>query len=116
MAKVRKANVLLTVNEDEVSKYLCKGFDLVGDDGKILKESTPVDLGQYQRAYSEQKTLLEEKDKEIAKLKAEIQKLKKAGEKKSPAEVEEDEGWDDYEEEIEEVVEEKPKKKRKTRV
>ena len=122
MAEVQRGNVFLTIEDGEIPKYMAKGFSVVDKFGHVIKQSVPTELGQLQKAYSEHVELIKKKDNEIASLKAELQALKAAGEKKSPAakpkakkEVVEEEAseddWDDWADA--EEVEEKPAKKSK---
>ena len=123
MANVQRGNVFLTVSEEQVEKYLSKGYSLVDEFGRVIRQSVPTELGELQKAFSEHTALLKQKDAEIASLKAEIQELKSAGEKKSPAgksklfnteeESTEENGWDDWADA--EEVEEKPKKTKKSK-
>lgn len=121
MADVQRGNVFLTINDADINKYMAKGFSVVDKFGKVIKQSVPTELGQLQKAYSEHVELIKQKDTEIASLKAELQALKTAGEKKSPAakskkvqEVEEESteaDWDDWGDA--EELDEKPVKKSK---
>ena len=117
MAEVQRGNVRLTVSEEEVSKYMAKGFSVVdGRTGKIIKQSVPTELGQLQKAYSEHVEIIKNLTAEVERLKAELAG-KTAGVKATPAEPEEDEGWSDWQdqEEPEEVVEKPAKNKKKSK-
>lgn len=113
MAQVQRANVYLTIEEAEIPKYLAKGFNLLDASGRVVKQSVPTDIGTLQKAFTEHVA-------EISKLKSEIQALKSAGVKKTPAKAEvkepepEEEGWDDWSD-AEEVEDEKPRNKAKNR-
>lgn len=118
MAEVQRANVFLTIPDEDIDKYLAKGYNVVDERGRIIKQSVPTELGELQKAYSEHEAQLKQKDAEIASLKSEIQALKTAGVKKTPAApkekpVEAKEDWDDWADA--EEVEEKPTKKRKSK-
>ena len=112
MAGVQRGNVFLNVSEEEVNKYMAKGFSLVDEKtGRVIKQCVPTELGQLQKAYSEHVAQIEALTAEVERLKSELEG-KKAGAKKTPAAPEpEDEGWDDWAE-AEEEPEEKPKKKK----
>lgn len=69
MVTVKRANVVLTVLEEEVPKYLEKGFSVLDGNGNVVKAGAPKDIGALQ-------TLLQERDSEIANLKKEIEILK----------------------------------------
>lgn len=77
MAKVKKANRVLTVDESVVPSYLKDGYDQVDDKGKVIKRATggrTVSISEYNTVAKE----LEELKAENKKLKAENTKLKKA--------------------------------------
>lgn len=125
MARVRRANVILNVSAEEVDKYMAKGFSLIDEKtGAVIKQSVPTELTQLQKAYSDFQELIKQKDAEIATLKTELEALKTAGVKKTPAgksklfneepveeeATAEDSNWDEWADA--EEVEEKPKKKK----
>lgn len=69
MLKARKANVVLKIEDDEVKRYLDLGWNVYDTKGHLVKEAIPSDLGVLKMAYVNHTN-------EIAKLKAEIAKLK----------------------------------------
>ena len=69
MYTIRRANVVLDVTENEVEKYLADGFDIIDDNGKVLKASVPNDVNALKKAYVEH-------ENEIKSLKEEIERLK----------------------------------------
>lgn len=68
--KVRRANVILRVNENQVDAYLAKGFGLLNDEGHIVKTAVPTDIQSLQKAYRTHVA-------KIQKLEAELDALKK---------------------------------------
>lgn len=99
MATIRRANVILTVNEDQVERYLDSGYSLIDENtGEVIKESTgvPQDLTTLRDAYVNHK-------RQIAELKARLAKYEKP--------VEDVEEEPETEEEVPD--EEAPKRKRK---
>lgn len=111
MAEVQRGNVFLTVSEDEINKYMAKGFSVVDERGRVIRQSVPTELGPLQKAYSEHVETIKKLTAEVEKLKSELE-IAKAGAKKAPAKAdpeEEDKGWDDWADA--EEVEEKPVKK-----
>lgn len=112
MADVKRGNVFLTIRDDEIEKYMAKGFSVVDKNGKVIRESVPTELGQLQKAYSEHTETIKKLTAENAQLKAELSKIK-AGAKDAPAESTESQGWDDWQEE--EEVDKPAKKQKKTR-
>ena len=69
MVKVKRANVILTIEEDQIDKYIEKGYSVLDQNGNVVKAGAPKDVGALQ-------ALLQEKDVEIANLKKEIERLK----------------------------------------
>lgn len=72
---VQRANVILTVSEQQVDYYLSQGYNVIDEHGNVIKASMPKDLGTLQKAYADHVA-------EIEALKEEIRKLK---EPKKPA-------------------------------
>lgn len=73
MATIRRANVILTVNDDQLERYLSTGFAQIDEvTGEIIKESTgvPQDLTTLKDAYVNHV-------REIAELKARLAKYEK---------------------------------------
>ena len=73
---VRRGNVVLSVPEIDAENYLAKGYDILGLNGNVVKESVPNDVPTLQ---AKLKDALEEN----ARLKAEIDKLKTQKKSKS---------------------------------
>ena len=120
MVDVQRANVILTISEEEVDKYMSKGFSVIDANGNVVKQSVPTELSQLQKAYSEHVATIQQLNSEIANLRAQLQALT-AGETTPAApkgvegnEPKESKGlWDDWSDA--EEADEKPKKRRKTR-
>ena len=71
MVRIERGNVVLKVQEYEVPRYLKLGYNVTDDEGKILKEALPNDVGTLQRFYVEHKKKIEELEAIVAKLTAE---------------------------------------------
>lgn len=67
--KVKRGNVILRVTENELDHYVSSGFDVVNEDGSIIKEGVTNDVGAL-------KNIIQRKDAEIEQLKSEIERLK----------------------------------------
>lgn len=67
--EVRQGNVYLTINVEDVDRYMAKGFDVVDEAGNVIKKSVPNDINVLRQAY-------EQHTAEIAKLKEENESLK----------------------------------------
>lgn len=74
---VKRANVLLTVPEDQKSEYLAKGFDVVDDRGRVVEHTTPSDVNTLKRAYIDHLKEIEKMKKEISELKSQLKAAKK---------------------------------------
>lgn len=69
MATIKRANVVLHVDDADINHYLELGYNVIDEKGKVIKEAVPTDLKFLQTAYMKQK-------EEIASLKAEVDKLR----------------------------------------
>ena len=77
--RVERGNVVLYVYEEERRHYLQLGYNVTDDNGNIIEESVPRDLGTLQRYYVESK-------KKIADLEAKVAELE-SGKSAKPADV-----------------------------
>ena len=97
MAKIRRANVILQVPEEQVSRYLAQGFDVIDElTGEVLQESIPHNDQALKAKYVELTNKNMELEMRIADLEAKLEAAK--AEPKEEA-----------------VVEEEPKPKKTTR-
>lgn len=71
MTTVKRANVILTIEDDEVDKYYEKGYSVIDEFGNVLKASAPTEVGALQRALYDAEVEIAELKKQIEKLKAE---------------------------------------------
>ena len=118
MVEVCRGNVYLDISNDEIDKYMAKGFSIVDKNtGKIIKQSIPTSLDELQKAYSEHVETIKQLNLEIARLKSKLQaQVEDSKSSTSPkgekaVEPESDNSWDDWN--SAEEVDEKPKKKKK---
>lgn len=81
MIKVRKANTVLTVPDEEKASFLAKGYDVLGANGKVVEESTPTDTATLQAKYLELKAENERLKKELAEKKKSKTEVNDEGEK-----------------------------------
>ena len=68
MVRIERGNVVLKVQEYEVPRYLKLGYNVTDDEGKVLQEALPNDLGTLQRHYIESKKRIEELEAIVVKL------------------------------------------------
>ncbi|WP_017379744.1 hypothetical protein [Paenisporosarcina sp. TG-14] len=76
MAKVKKSNRVLTVDENAVEAYLKQGYDKVDDKGKVLKKA----IAGKSVSAAEHNKVIEENDKlkeDLKKAKADLTAAKK---------------------------------------
>lgn len=78
MVRIERGNVVLKVQEHEVQRYLKLGYNVTDDEGKVLREALPNDLGTLQKFYVEHKKRIEELEAIVAKLTAENSALAKS--------------------------------------
>ena len=70
MVRVQRYNVILDIDDEELPKYMNLGYNQIDAvTGKVINEAIPTDANVLRCAYQEH-------IKEIAELKAEIEKLK----------------------------------------
>ncbi|RQW19895.1 hypothetical protein [Shouchella hunanensis] len=87
MAKIKKGNRILNVDNGRLDSYLSQGYDRIDEAGKVITRATggkTVAVGEYNRALDEVVDLKEENDqlkKEVSKLKKELAALKKEDKK-----------------------------------
>ena len=88
MVKVERGNVVLNVKDDVVDHYLALGYNVVDEQGRIIKTAIPTSLGALQAAYVANQAKIADLEAEIEKLKAEKESKPKPA--KKPKKVEED--------------------------
>lgn len=71
MTQVRRANVILTIKDDQVERFLDMGYDVIDEKGDIVQKSAPKSVEALSEA-------LDNSQKKIAELEKEIEALKKA--------------------------------------
>lgn len=84
MVRIERGNVVLKVQEHEVQRYLTLGYNVTDDNGNVLKEALPNDLGTLQRYYVENKKRIEELEAIVAKLTEENALLAKSAKSTTP--------------------------------
>ena len=52
---VKRANVVLEVDDDSVQHYLDLGYSVIDEQGKVLVQAIPSDLGELRKFYVEGK-------------------------------------------------------------
>lgn len=77
MATVQRANIVLTVADADVEKYLAKGYKQIDEQGNIVRGGNLNDLPSIKEAYIKAQDEITQLKEANAKLKAQIAKLKK---------------------------------------
>lgn len=75
--KIERGNVVLRVDPRDVKHYLKLGYNVVDEEGNVLQEAIPNDMGTLQRAFVDHKNKISELEETIASLTAECERLKK---------------------------------------
>jgi len=70
MALVQKANVILEVDEEALPRFVDNGFDVLGDNGEVVKKAIPHDPAALRKALIEALQTIDNLKAEIASLKA----------------------------------------------
>lgn len=69
MAKVKRANVILHIDNDEVDRYVSLGYSLINENtGEIIVKGMPTDIGEIKNEYmrlSEENKALKARIKEL---------------------------------------------------
>ena len=97
MTEVCKGNVYLDIADEDVEKYMAKGFSVVDPKtGKILKQSIPTEIGPLKKLYSEQLKLNEALQAEIAILRNKINLLEAGVNNEATPASEDSNTWENW--------------------
>lgn len=78
MITVRRGNVVLkNINEADAQHYLNQGYDVVDENGFVIKQALPQEEGKLRAMYIEQTKKVETLENTIKALTEEISELKK---------------------------------------
>lgn len=77
MARIRRANVILDIKDDQIDYYVNQGYDVIDANGGVIKKSTPRDVYSLTAAYNDHLVQIAELQEKINELEAENKKLKK---------------------------------------
>ena len=75
MAKMQKGNVIVEVADSQVDRYINLGYDEIDKNGRILRQSIPIDIGPLKAAYAKHVARIKELEDENLKLKAQVEDL-----------------------------------------
>lgn len=79
MKYVKRANVVLEVEEESIPYYISQGYSVLDDKGKIVVQAIPNDLGELRKFYVEATAKIEQLEKRIAELENTSDEPKKRG-------------------------------------
>lgn len=79
MKYVKRANVVLEVEDDSVPYYLERGYSVLDENGNIAVQAIPTDLGELRKFYVEATAKIEQLEKRIAELENTSDEPKKRG-------------------------------------
>lgn len=74
--KVRKANKIISVNENEVDRYLAIGYDIIDNKGNVVQATVPHDPNILRKAFIENEATINSLKQRISTLEAQISALK----------------------------------------
>lgn len=77
MTYVKRANVVLEIDENNIQHYLELGYNVIDDKGNIIVPAIPNDLGELRRFYVEAKAEIEKLNARIAELEESSRKRNK---------------------------------------
>lgn len=72
----RKANKILKISEDAISRYLGQGYNITDAQGNLVKKGTPNDTTQLTAEYRKQEEEIKSLKAQNDSLKAEVKALK----------------------------------------
>ena len=76
MVKVQRGNVVLTISDNAIDRYMNMGYDVVDEKGNVKQISTPTDLKALQHAYVNNAKTIKELQARIEELEEENEALK----------------------------------------
>lgn len=77
MVTVKRANVILDVKDSEVEHYFNIGYDILDENGNVIRPSVPKDIQTLQKAYVDDKAEIKALLEEVESLKDQLAKIKK---------------------------------------
>lgn len=78
MAIVERGNVVLRIADDDIQRYLDKGYSVTDGYGNVLKQAIPNDIGELQRLVIKQQSEIESLNAKIKELTEKSFKPKKS--------------------------------------
>lgn len=76
MATVRRANVVLDIQDYEVDRYVSMGYDVIDANGNVLVATMPREVTALQKAYIDHLAEIERLNSQIHALKVELSEYK----------------------------------------
>lgn len=68
--RMRRGGSYLHVPQGSVERYISKGYDVVDEDGNVIRDGAPNDVHALKTAYDKALEKIKELEDEVAKLKA----------------------------------------------
>lgn len=85
MVRIERGNVVLDVKEDAVEHYMALGYNVIDEQGRIVKTAVPTHLGTLQAAFVRSEAKIADLEARIKELEAENASLKSKKASKSKA-------------------------------
>lgn len=70
--QVRRGGTYLTIAATSVERYIAKGFDIVDNDGNVIRESVPNDVNALRKAFEDHVAKIKSLEAEISQLKDQL--------------------------------------------
>ncbi len=75
MARVERGNVVLTVPDSDIKRYMDMGYNVTDEKGKVIKACVPTDLGELRQAFAHQTEQIKQYEEKIKQLEEQINRL-----------------------------------------
>ena len=73
--RIRKANKVLRVSENEVAKYIAIGYDVIDNKGNVVQASVPHDPNILQKAFIDNQATISALKDEVTQLRVAVAQL-----------------------------------------
>lgn len=80
---VERGNVVLKVPEYDVQRYIDQGYSLLDENGVVIKQSIPREVGALQKAFVDHIREIESLKKQVDELQKQLAKKKSASKTKT---------------------------------
>lgn len=75
MARVERGNVVLTIPDSDIKRYMDMGYNVIDEKGKVIQACVPTDLGTLRQAFVNQTEKIKQYEEKIRQLERKIESL-----------------------------------------